>query len=58
MAYLVLAQDEPKARVWVRGAPGFSPEPKVIDGLSAVIKIASLGIDLPLGEIYASAEYR
>jgi hypothetical protein len=42
----------------VRGAPGFSPEPKVIDGLSAVIKIASLGIDLPLGEIYASAEYR
>jgi Uma2 family endonuclease len=58
LAYLVLAQDEPKARVWVRGARGFSPRPKVIDGLDAVIKIASLGIDLPLGEIYAGAEYR
>ena len=37
-AYLVLAQDEPKARVWVRGAGGFSPEPKVIEGLDAVLK--------------------
>src|SRR5262249_32104546 len=27
-AYLVLAQDEPKARVWVRGARGFSRKPK------------------------------
>src|SRR5258708_4797222 len=57
-AYLVLAQDEPKARVWVRGAGGFSPEPKVIDGLDAVIEIASLSIDLPLAEIYAGVEYR
>jgi len=58
LAYLVLTQDEPKARVWVRGARGSSPKPKVIEGLDAVIKIASLGIDLPLGEIYAGAEYR
>jgi len=47
----VLAQDEPKARVWVRGAGGISPEPKVIEGLDAIIEIASLGIDLPLAEI-------
>jgi Uma2 family endonuclease len=52
-AYLVLAEDEPTARIWVRGAAGFSPEPKVIEGYDAVIAIASLGINLPLAEIYA-----
>jgi len=57
-AYLVLAQDKPKARIWLRGAGGFSSEPKVIEGLDAVIEIASLGIDLPLAEIYAGVEYR
>jgi Uma2 family endonuclease len=57
-AYLVLAQDEQKARVWARGAAGFSPEPKVLDGDDAVIEIASLGIDLSLGEIYAGVEHQ
>jgi len=57
-AYLALAQEEAKARVWVRGARGFSPEPKVIEGPDAVIEIASLGIDLPLAEIYAGLELR
>jgi Uma2 family endonuclease len=57
-AYLVLAQDEAKARAWVRGAKGFSPEPRVIEGHAALIEIASLGIDLPLAEIYAGAEHR
>jgi Uma2 family endonuclease len=57
-AYLVLAQDEPRARVWARGAAGFSPEPKVLDGHDAVIEIASLGIDLSLGEIYAGVEHQ
>ena len=52
-AYLVLAQDEPKARVWARGSGGFSVKPKVIAGLDAAIEIASLGIALPLAEIYA-----
>jgi hypothetical protein len=57
-AYLVLAQDEPKARVWVRGAGGFSRKPRVVEGLDAAIKIASPGIDLPLAEIYTGVEYR
>ena len=52
-AYLVLAQDEPKARVWLRGAGGFSAKASVIEGLDAVIEIASLGVALPLAEIYA-----
>jgi hypothetical protein len=42
----------------VRGAGGFSPEPRVIEGHDAVIEIASLGIDLPLAVIYAGAEPR
>ena len=55
-AYLVLAQDEPRARVWGRGAGGFSPEPEVLDGHDAVIEIGSLGIDVLLAEIYAGVE--
>ena len=53
LGYLVLAQEAAKTRVWVRGAGGFSPEPKVVEGQTAVIEIASLGIDLALAEIYA-----
>ena len=52
-AYLVLAQDEPKAWIWVRGSTGFSPGPNVVEGHDATIEIAALGIDLPLSEIYA-----
>ena len=55
-AYLVLAQDEPKAWIWVRGAGGFSPGPNVVEGPDATIEIAALGIDLPLSEIYAGLE--
>jgi hypothetical protein len=42
----------------VRSTGGMWPEPKVIEGLDAVIKIVSLGINLPLAEIYAGAEFR
>src|SRR5215470_3397120 len=38
-AYLVLAQDVPKAWAWVRGAEGFPPKPQLIEGLDAVIAI-------------------
>jgi hypothetical protein len=40
-------------RVRMRGAGGFSGKPKVIEGRDAVIEIVSLGIGLPLAEIYA-----
>jgi Uma2 family endonuclease len=52
-AYLVLAQDEPKAWAWVRGSAGFSPGPQVIAGWDARVNMAPLAIDLPLAEIYA-----
>jgi Uma2 family endonuclease len=57
-AYLVLAQDEPKAWLWVRGVAGFPPEPNVIEGCGVMIEIPSLGIDFPLAEIYAGTERR
>jgi Uma2 family endonuclease len=55
-AYLVLAQDEPKVQVWLRTAEGFSPKPRVFEGRDAAIEFASLGIDLPLAELYAAFE--
>jgi hypothetical protein len=45
-------------QAWLRGAEGFSPEPKTIEGQDAAIESASLGIALPLAEIYAGAAPR
>ena len=52
-AYLVFAQDQMKAWVWTRGPASFSSGPDVLEGNEAVVRIEALGIDLPLGEIYA-----
>jgi Uma2 family endonuclease len=52
-AYLVFAQDEPKAWAWIRRREDFPPGPDVIAGADKTIRIASLGLDLRLGEIYA-----
>jgi Uma2 family endonuclease len=49
--YLVLAQDEPKVWVWVRGSTGFPAGPEVI-AADGSIRIPSLSIDLALAEIY------
>lgn len=53
-AFLVLSQDEPKVWTWVRGEGGFPPQPSVIAGRDARIKISAHTIDLPLSEIYAA----
>jgi Uma2 family endonuclease len=50
-AYLVLAQDEPKAWVWVRGNAGFPAGPEVV-AEGGLIQIHSRGIEMPLVEIY------
>jgi Uma2 family endonuclease len=55
-AYLVFAQDQPKAWAWVRGAEGFPPGPHIIVGFDKVIRIAALNLGLPLGAIYAGIE--
>jgi Uma2 family endonuclease len=50
-AYLVLAQDEPKAWIWVRGSTGFPAGAEII-GADGSIRIPALSIDLALAEIY------
>lgn len=51
-AYLVLAQDEPKAWIWLRGSLGFSPGPSVLAGRDETIRIPALAAEVPLSEIY------
>ena len=52
-AYLVFAQDEAKAWVWARGVAAFPSSPNVIVGRDGIVKIAAIGIELSLSEIYA-----
>jgi Uma2 family endonuclease len=52
LAYLVVAQDEMEAWVWVRGPKVFGPGAEVLKGNDAVIRIPPLGIDLPFAEVY------
>jgi Uma2 family endonuclease len=52
-AYLVFAQDEPKAWVWIRTAGEFNPGPEVLVGIEAVIRIPAPQLSLPLAEIYS-----
>jgi Uma2 family endonuclease len=56
VTYLVLSQDEIKVWVYLKGSDQH-PGPKVITGASAAIGVPSLGIDLPLAEIYAGVEF-
>jgi Uma2 family endonuclease len=51
--YLVFAQDEIKAWVWRRGANGLPVGPELFEGQNAVVRIETLGIELPLREVYA-----
>lgn len=52
-AYLVLAQNEPKAWVWARRQGRFPAAAQVIAGLDKAIHIAALKLALPLGALYA-----
>jgi Uma2 family endonuclease len=55
-AYLVLAQDEMKAWLWARDGANFSPGPDIILGPDQTIRIAALGLDLALADIYAGLD--
>jgi Uma2 family endonuclease len=52
-AYLVLAQNEPKAWIWGRRDGRFPPAPQVLAGLDKTIHIPALKLGLPLGALYA-----
>ena len=56
LAYLVVAQDEPKAWLWVRAGESFEVGPRVIEGLEAVVSVEPLGIDLSLADIFAGVQ--
>jgi hypothetical protein len=51
-AYVVFAQDDCKAWVWVRGEAGFPSDPGVIAGDDETIRIPDLGIVLQFAEVY------
>ena len=52
-AYIVASQDGPECWVWQRSAGGtFRLEAERIEGREQVIAIASLGVTIPLAEIY------
>jgi Uma2 family endonuclease len=51
-AYLVLAQDMPKAWLWLRGTSGFSVGPAVIEGVEDVIRISALDVALAMSAVY------
>jgi Uma2 family endonuclease len=50
-AYLVLAQDEPKAWLWLRG-PHLLEGPQAIAGIDRRIVVPALALDLRLSEVY------
>lgn len=52
LAYLVVAQDEPKVWLFLRGAGGFQG-PHVVAGLDASVAMSPLGLDLPMAQIFA-----
>jgi Uma2 family endonuclease len=51
-AYLVVAQDEMKAWLWIRDGKEFAPSAEVLQGRDAVVHIAPLKIDVPFAAIY------
>jgi Uma2 family endonuclease len=55
-AYVVFAQEERKAWVWVRGDSGFPSGPDVIEGEDALVRIPSFAILLRFSEVYADLE--
>jgi Uma2 family endonuclease len=54
--YVIFAQNEAKAWMWVRVAGQFTPKPQVITGIEATVNVAALQIELPMSEIYAGVK--
>lgn len=51
-AYLVIAQDEPKTWLWLRGGTDLLEGPVAISGADPRVSIPSLALELPLSEMY------
>jgi Uma2 family endonuclease len=55
-AYLVFAQNEPKAWARIRSEGGFPKSPSVIAGYDKVIHVPALAPTLPFGAVFAGIE--
>jgi len=55
-AYLVFAQDEPKAWVWSGEPTKLPPAPAVVGGQDKIVYIKELQLTLPLGAVYAGTD--
>jgi Uma2 family endonuclease len=53
-AYLVFAQGEPKAWIWMRESGSFPPGPRIVAGGDKTIHVEPLKLTLPLAAVYAS----
>jgi hypothetical protein len=53
-AYLVFAQSEAKAWVWMREGRSFASEPR---GLDEAVRVPALEIELPLSEVYTGLTF-
>jgi Uma2 family endonuclease len=51
-AYIVFAQREAKAWVWLRTNAGFSSGPDVIAGREEIVRIPTLSVSLPFSDVY------
>ena len=55
-AYLVFAQNQPKAWVWMHRSNGFASAPTVIIGSDKTVYVARLNLSLPLAAVYAGID--
>ena len=55
--YIVFAQHEPKAWLWLRTASGFSAHPQIIAGRDLSIEVPALSIELPFSQVYAGITF-
>jgi Uma2 family endonuclease len=55
-AYLVFAQDEPKAWAWTGEQTRLPPAPAVIGGQDKIVYIKEMQLALPLGAVYAGTD--
>lgn len=55
--YVLVSQKEPKVEMWTRGADGAWGPVAVTEGLQSAIELSTLGITLPLADIYDGVNF-
>jgi Uma2 family endonuclease len=56
-AYIVFSQDEPKAWVWERTNEKFMPGSQIIERIESTVRVAALGVELTMAEVYAGVRF-